>query len=291
MLLTQGRLLAALFATAIACPPALAESSWNFSAGVQADESGANAADADVAWSPTDAFTFSVAAGHVDGDSDEGDFSARTTAAAASWRPFRRLGITVGYDAWDDPSTFEKRTAHAALYVGGDRARIGLLGESIETETTGELAVLRRRTSLAFNGTGYGVDARLSGKHVDFYVSYMSYDYQDNINRLLNFLADPSLIVRPRVEALINSGLTAAGALVESSATAGVDVFVKHTRIGIAFSQYDELVANSDTHTLHTDVEWPLSARWSANLLAGMSDSDTTDATLFGGARLLFHSR
>ncbi len=290
-MLTHARLLAALFATAITCPPVLAESSWNFSAGVQADESGASGADADLAFSPTDTLTFSIAAGHVNGDSDEGDFSARTTAAAASWQPFRRLGISVGYDAWDDPSTFEKRTAHAALYIGGERARIGLLGESVNTETTAELALLRRRTSLEFNGAGYGVDGRLSGKHVDFYVRYMSYDYEDNIARLLNFLANPQLIARPRVEALINSGLTAAGALLDSSATAGVNIFVEHTRIGIAFSHYDELVANSDTQVLQADIEWPISEKWSANLLAGMSDSDTTDATLFGGARLLFHSR
>jgi hypothetical protein len=280
-----------LLVAALIARPALAEQSWTLGVGAQADESGANSADADIGWTPTSAFTFALAAGRVNGDSDTGDFAATTATARVDWQPIRQLGFAVAYDTWDDPSAFEKRTAHAAIYVGGPSFRVGLLGETIASETTAELAVLRRRTSLAFDGSGYGIDVQVSGSRTDVYATYMSYDYKDNVDRLINFLSSPTLVRRPRIEALLSSGLTAAGALLDDSLTVGADVFVRQTRIGIAFAQFRDIVDDADIHTLQADVEWPLTARWSANVIAGMSDSDATDTTLFGGARLLFHSR
>ena len=269
--------------------PTIAAPVWTAGVGAQGDDSGASTVDADIGWTPVDALSLSFVGGHVNGASNEGDFSATTTAVDLDWQPLRRLGFGVGYDVWNDPSTYDKRSARGALYIGGTRARLGLMAESVRTETTAQLP-LRRRTSIDFNGSGYGLDLHLSGDRADFYVSYMTYDYNDSANRLITFLSNPQLTTRPRLDALLNSGLTVAGALLDHSAGAGVDVFVRNARIGFAFTQFREIVSGSDTRTLQTDFEWPLATHWSARLSAGLSDSDATNTSFFGGARILFHS-
>ena len=262
------------------------------SAGAQTDDSGASTTDAGLDWGPNDTLSLSIAAGHVKGDSEDSnlssDFSATTATADMSWQPLERLGFALGYDLWDDSNSYEKRTARGAVYLGGPRLRAGLLAESVTSETTAELTA-RRQTSLSFDGSGYGLDLRATGERGDLYATYLTYDYDESVGRLATFLSNPNLATRPRLESLVNSRLTAAAALLDNSLVVGGDVFIRQARIGLAFSQYQDIVSDSTTRAVQSDFEWSLSSRWAMRLTAGVSDSEETNSSVFGGVRILFH--
>jgi hypothetical protein len=284
-------LIAALFAT-ILSNASQAAPLWNASVGAEADDAGANTADVDIGWSPTDRFGLSFAAGHATGPDDlGGDFSSTTVFAGMDWRFARLAGVALGYDSWNDSGVYEKRTAHATFYVGNDRARFGLLAQSIESETTAEMLVLRRKTSLTFDGSGYGAELLVSGDRMSVWASYVVYSYDENVDRLITFLDNPNLARRPRLETLLGSGLTAAATLLDRSAVAGADFYVRDLRLGVSYSLLTDIVTDSDLSSLRGEVEWPLTDRWSARLVAGVNDSDIESSTLFGGARLLYRSQ
>ena len=285
---TAHAMRAFILAIAILTPCAApAAAVWTLSAGAQTDDSGANTTDASIDWGPTEKLTLAASAGHVKGDSDLGAFSATTATADVNWQPLRRLGFALGYELWDDSSTYEKRTARGAVYLGGPRLRAGLLAESVTSDTTAELTT-RRRTSLSFDGSGYGLDLRAAGDRGDIYATYLTYDYDQNVARLATFLSNPNLATRPRLDALVDSGLTAAAALLDHSLVIGTDVFVRQARIGLAFSQYQDIVSDTTTRAVQSDVEWSLSSRWALRLTAGVSDSEQTSHSVFGGVRILF---
>jgi hypothetical protein len=284
-------LLAALMGTTLGVH-AHAEPSFNASVGAEADDSGASIADVDMSWSPTDRFGLSFAAGHASGADDfGGDFSSTTLFAGMDWRFTRLAGVALGYESWDDADAYDKRTAHATLFVGNERARFGVIAQSVESETTAELGLLRRQVSIGFDGTGYGAEVSLNGDHMSAWASYLTYDYDENVDRLITFLATPSLTRRPRLDALLGSGLTAAAALLDYSAVVGMDFYVRRARIGVSYSSLRDIVTDSDASSLRCEVEWPLGSRWSARLIGGVTDSDIDSSALFGGARLLYHSR
>jgi hypothetical protein len=284
--------LAAVLIGATLGVPVHAEPSWNASLGAEADDNSASASDVEIGWAPTDRFGISFAAGHASGADDLGtDFSSTTLFAGMDWRFTDLVGMALAYDVWDDPDTYEKRTTHATLYLGNERFRAGVLAQAVESTTTAELALLRRRTSISFDGTGFGAELVLNGERLSAYASYIGYDYEENVDRLLTFLSNPTLARRPRLEALLGSGLTAAAALLDYSAMAGADLYAGDARIGVSYSLLRDLVTDADSSSLRAELEWPLSDRWSARLVAGVNDSDIESSALFGGARILYRSR
>jgi hypothetical protein len=282
--------ISALVGSALASPLQAAPS-WNASVGAEADESSASAADVTLGWSPTERFGISFSAGHVQGADDLGaDFDSTTIFAGFDWRIARLVGVALAYDTWDDSDAYEKRTTHASLYVGHERARFALLAQSVESETTADLLLLRRQVSIGFDGKGYGAELTLNGERVSGYASYLTYDYDESTDRLLTFLANPDLARRPRLDALAGSGLTAAAALLDRSATIGADFYVRRTRLGVSYSSVRDIVTESDSQSLRAEVEWPVATHWSVRLVGGMNDSDIESSALFGGARILFDS-
>jgi hypothetical protein len=285
-------LLAVALAIAMPGMPAHAAASWTASAGAEADANGASAADIDIGWSPTDRFGVTLAAGRSSGADDLGtDFDSTTLFAGADWRLTELLGAAVAYDVWDDPANYGKSTFHATLFIGTDRVRIGLLAQSVESETTAQLGLLRREVTFDFDGTGYGAELTLNGNRLSAYASYLTYDYDENVDRLLSFLANPALSRRPRLDALVGSGLTAAAALLDYSVIAGVDLYAGRARFGFSCSFLRDVVSDSDSASLRAEVEWPLAAHWSAQVSAGVNDSDIESSALFAGGRILYRSQ
>ena len=269
---------------------AQAAPSWSASVGAEGDDNGASTADADIGWSPTDRFGVSFSAGHAKGSDESGDFSSTTLFAGIDWQIAKRFGVALAYDAWDDSGAYEKRTTHGTVYIGNDRARVGLLAQSVTSTTTAELALLRREVQIDFDGQGYGAELELNGEHAGFYASYVSYDYDDSVDRLIAFLANPNLSQRPRLEALAGSGLTAAAALLDHSANVGANVYVRNCRLGVSYTLLRDLVSDSDSSSVRGEIEWPFAARWAARLTAGVNDSDVENSALFGGVRILYRS-
>lgn len=290
----MGRVLLALSATLVLATPGLpaqAAASWSASVGAEADDNGAHAADVDIGWSPTDRFGVTFAAGQSSSADDLGtDFDSTTLFAGADWQLTELLGAAIAYDVWDDPDNYAKRTLHATLFIGNDRLRLGVLAQSVESETTAQLGLFRREVTFDFDGTGYGAELTLNGNRVSAYASYLTYDYDENVDRLLSFLANPALARRPRLEALFGSGLTAAAALLDYSATVGLDVYAGRARFGFSCSLLRDAVSDSDSTSLRAQVEWPLAARWSAQVSAGVNDSDVESSALFAGGRILYRS-
>jgi hypothetical protein len=280
-----GALLAATYASHAAAAP-----SWNASVGAEGDNNGASVGDADIGWSPTDRFGVSFSAGHAKGSDESGNFSSTTLFAGADWQIAKLFGVGLAYDSWDDSNAYEKRTAHGTVYIGNERARVGLLAQSVTSTTTAQLALLRREVTIDFDGKGYGAELELNGERAGFYASYVSYDYDDNVNRLLTFLANPNLSQRPRLEALAGSGLTAAAALLDYSANVGANFYVRDSRIGVSYSLLRDLVSDSDSKSLRGEFEWPFADHWAARLTAGVNDSDIEDSAVLGGVRILYRS-
>jgi hypothetical protein len=131
----------------------------------------------------------------------------------------------------------------------------------------------------------------VSGDRMSVWASYVAYSYDENVDRLITFLDNPNLARRPRLEALLGSGLTAAATLLDRSAVAGVDFYVRDLRLGVSYSLLTDIVTDSDSSSLRGEVEWPLTDHWSARVVAGVNDSDIESSTLFGGARLLYRSQ
>jgi hypothetical protein len=200
------------------------------------------------------------------------------------------LGLALGHDAWDDTGTYEKNTTYLSASLSGARVRVTALTEFVRSETTAELTGLRRTTALSFDGSGYGAELAFDGDRVSLHASYLAYEYDDTVSRLLNFLASPTLTDRPRLDGLLGSGLTAAAALLDYSATVGADFYVGDSRIGISWLALRDIVSDGDAQSLRAEFQWPLSDHWSARLVGGVSDSDVDGSTFFGGVRFLFHS-
>jgi hypothetical protein len=268
-----------------------AESSWTASLGAEADDRSASAIDADVGWSPTERFTLAFSGGHTRGADDLGDdFDATVLSASADWQMADVVGLAIAYDTWEDPDSYEKRNGHLTLYLGNERARIGLVAQSVSSKTTAQLALLRRTASIDFDGKGYGADLSLNSERTGFYASYVAYDYDDSTARLITFLSNPALARRPRLEALLGSSTTAAAALLDYSASVSADFYLARARIGVSWSMLRDIVSDSNSQTVKADVEWPVASHWSLRLTGGVNDSDLDSSVIFGGVRILFRS-
>jgi hypothetical protein len=277
------------FAAVIAVAQAAAASDWTLGAGVEADDVGAYTTAADVSWSPSARLTLGAVAGATHSDAEQGGFDSTEFGVDAEWWPARHVGVAAGYDAWRDSGNYEKNSVRATLLMGGERVRFGLIGESVSTRTTVQLGVLRdRMATLDFDGSGFGGQITLYGSRLDLHASFLSYSYDDQVDRLLTFLGTPTTTRRPRLEQLGNSAFTAADALLDRAVALGADLHFGNGTLGLGLAQYRELLTDSDTNTATIDFSWPLSPRWTAAVTAGASDSDSRDTTYFLGGRVSF---
>lgn len=277
------------FAALLALSHAAAASDWALGAGVEADDLGSTTTVADLSWSPTARLTLGAVVGAVHSDDEQGGFDSTDYGIDAEWWPARHVGVAAGYDAWQDSGSFGKNTARVTLLLGGERARFGLIGESVSSKTTLQLGILRdRSTTLDFDGRGFGGKITFYGSRADLHASFVSYSYDDRVERLQSFLANPTASRRPRLEQLGSSALTASDALLERATALGADFHFGARVLGLGLAQYQELLTDSDTTTATIDFSWHISQHWIAALTVGASDGEDRDATYFLGGHVTF---
>jgi hypothetical protein len=270
-------------------PAAAGAHPWSVGAGFETDDTDTHIAAADLFWSPADSLALSVGAGVLKSSGKEGNFNARTGSIVIDWSPVELFSAALGYNVWDDRDNFDKDTVRGALYFGSETARIGAVAESVHSQAKAELVLPRRRIKLDFDGWGYGLDASFARSRFAAYASYIGYHYGPHVDRLIAFLSNPAFAKRPRLQALVDSGLTAAGALLHRSVIAGTDIFVGERRIGLAWSQFHEILTDTRTDTLHVELEWPVSRQWTAQLTVGASKSQGFGTIYFAGTRFSLH--
>jgi hypothetical protein len=277
------------FAALLALTHAAAAADWALGAGFETDDLGANTTVADLSWSPTARLTLGADAGAVHSDDEQGGFDSTDYGIDGEWWSARHVGVAASYDAWQDSGSFGKNTGRVTLLFGGERARLGLIGESVSSTTTLQLGILRDRSvTLDFDGRGFGAKFTLYGSRADLHASFVSYSYDDRVDRLQTFLANPTASRRPRLEQLGSSALTVSDALLERATALGADFHFGARILGVGLAQYRELLTDSDTNTATIDFSWPVAQRWIAALTAGASDNDARATTYFLGGHVTF---
>ena len=241
---------------------------------VSADDSGGHGIDADFSFAPTGNLTLRATAGYSTGPDDIGDLAGTVLGAGASLHG-ERMGVTLDYDRFDDPTNYRVATLGARAWIDAGDLRIALLGRQRDmgVELTLELPLRVLRRTVEFSALGAGLELGYTHGNFDAYVMALDYEYDDAFERFTALDDGPLAERRPRIEAMLGSFITQAQGAIDQHAAAGVQYSFDRNTLALDVSTVHDAIIGESSTSLALTWHQVRSSRFDWSLTAGVLDS------------------
>lgn len=269
-------------ALAFACVAQAVPLTANFS--VSADDAGGTAIDADFTVSPTEHLTLMAGAGHSESPARTVELRGTLLNAGASLYG-DRAGVALGYDLFDDNTSYHAGTLGARAWVRAGDFEFTLLARhrDMGVELTLDLPLRTVRREVEFSALGAGAQIAFSRGDFHVYAMTIGYDYDEQFDEFLDLAGSPLLDERPRIEALLGSFLTQAQGAIDRQTGAGVEYMSGRHSLAVDFSYVHDAVLDSSSTSVVLTFSRAESAHLDWSLSAGMADSEAYGGIAFLG--------
>ena len=256
---------------------------WAVGLGVEVDEASSDSMLASLNFGLSDETWLSFGAGRSRSSQRAADLVAETLVAGFEHR-FGRIGIGLDAERFGDPDALESTDLGAALYIYGERFRVGLRSErraiDVHFTVTGPLGgTLERTAGVDADGTELELRVELT-ERLQTYAGATSYDYS----------RDVALLPRiDRLNLLATSALTLGSALIDERAALGLEWELGARVLSVDYTRDRSAVDGSRFASVGAAILLPISVRMDLEINVGNSRSDVGDAGRYAGLLLLIY--
>ncbi len=292
----QVRLAAAFVAACmpLALPaPAAAASGFHLQAGAFVDDQEGSGYDLSAQFQPADWLTLSAGAGRSSSSLSATDFDGTSLHGGFDLQR-GRFGGGLQASRWEDSDQFASRVLGGRFAVTFAEAfEAGLLLESrqleVEYTTTG---LLGRTTAqeLRFDGRGVGAELGWYGRRWSASLRGMSYDYDDQLDRVIAASRAPATRAFPRLASLVSSVLTRTAGAIDYQASLGVDRAFARSGLGVDLTLSSDAINGSDSTSLSASWRYELGSHLGIDTTIGMTETDGFESTGFAGLGFSFRN-
>jgi len=303
-------------------PPAPLPPDLTFKVGGQTDSAQGTAFQGKVSWNPTRALTLFVSADRsnlastTEAPSPSGSTTTTTTTSLGGEAAFGLFCLGAQYDRSDMTDLLTSQRYYLQPALDGGTWRIGL--EFSTRRTTFDRLQFRNLilatptgpvyvsgyADLDLSDTGLGANLEFSGEIWRIYGSYTHYSYgsfegNTDVTRIRNsggvvspdiFQALSGRLVN-RMERISTTRLSRKAALLDSTATAGLEADLARSRWGIEANQDKDHLAGEISNTLSATTAWKATRKLTLELRVGASRSDAFGTDHFAGLTLTYRTR
>lgn len=241
---------------------------------VSADDTGGYGIDADFSVAPTGNLTLRATAGYSSGPDDIGDLAGTVFGAGAALHG-ERMGMTLDYDRFDDPTSYRVATIAARAWFDAGDWRIALLGRQRDmgVELTLQLPLRTLRRTVDFSALGAGLELGYTRGDFDAYVMALDYQYDDDFERFTALDDGPLAERRPRIEAMLGSFITQAQGAIDGQAAAGVQYSFDRNTLAVDISMVHDAIIDESSTSVALTWHRVRSSRFDWSVTAGLLDS------------------
>ncbi|HEU4779693.1 MAG TPA: hypothetical protein VFS58_07395 [Steroidobacteraceae bacterium] len=255
--------------------------------GVSMDDAGGTAIDADFTLSPTEHITLMAGAGYSAGSVETVELRGTMLNAGASLYG-DRAGVALGYDLFDDSTSYHAGTLGARAWVRAGEFEFTLLARQrdLGVELTLDLPLRTVRREIEFSALGAGLQVAFSRGNFNAYAMTIGYDYDEEFDDFLELSGSPLLDRRPRIEALFGSFLTQTQGAIDRQTGLGVEHGFGRHSLALDLSYVHDAVLDAGSTSVVLTFRRAESARLDWSISAGMADSEAYGGIAFLGGSL-----
>jgi hypothetical protein len=285
----------ALAATAFAFSPLTAVAAPGFSvqAGAYVDDADGSSLDVAAQLRAADWLTLSLGGGQSRTALGSSDFEGSSIHGGADLRR-GNFGAGLRASRWEDSDQFSSRVLNGELsWTFADSFEVALLFEDRALEldyTTVNLLGRVIPQTAAFDGRGIGARLTWTGEHWAAWAGGTSYDYDDNLERLIAASRAPSTRAFPRLAVLINSVLTRTAGAIDYQSDFGVERAFARASVGASVSLSSDVISGADSGSYALNLRYDLTTHWSLDASLGMTDTEGFEAVNFAGLGFSFRN-
>lgn len=293
-----------------------------FKLGGQVDNTFGNEFFGKVDWIASKALNFSLFGDRFDlassnaAPSPDGSATITTTVSLGGGYSFGLFYLGLQYSHVDMSNLLTSKRYFLQPALDGGTWRLGLEFSSRKTDfdpfqfksqaiksPTGPIYVTGY-ADLNLSDTGVGVNAEFGNQMWRFYGSYSHYSYGSyegttNVSQIKNasgnvnsevFNALSGRLVK-QLEILSASTLSRDAALLDSSAKIGAEADLRHTKWGLEVAKDVDHTTGQASNTYTGTIDWKVNPRFTIEIQAGATRSDTFGTNSFGGLSLIFRTK
>jgi hypothetical protein len=243
---------------------------------------GGNGLDLDFFVSPTEHLTLGAGAGHATSSDASGSLAGTVLNVGLAFDR-DRFGVSLDYDHFGDASNYQVDTLGARAWFEAGDLQFALLARKRDMALTMRLELPRQTLAREVEFGAFGVGAQVSYFHGRFsaYGMALTYDYDDDFERIQEIDDGPGLERRPRLEALLNSFVLQTQGAIDRQAAAGCEYSLGRHALAFDVSMLHDAVLDADSTSVGVTWRYVKSSRMDWGVTAGIIDGDVTDDVAF----------
>jgi hypothetical protein len=270
----------------IAPPEAMAAPGFSVQTGAYVDDADGRSLDVAAQLRATDWLTLSLGGGQSRTAAGSSDFEGSSVHGGAHLQR-GSFGAGLRASRWQDSDQFSSRVLNGELsWTFADAIDVALLLEDraleLDYSTVGPLGRVIPQTA-SFDGTGIGARLSWTSETWSAWAGGTSYDYDDQLDRLVTASRAATTSAFPRVAALINSVLTRTAGAIDYQADVGVERAFARAGVGASVSLSSDAISGADSSTYAVNARYDLTTHWGLDASLGMTDTEGFETVNFAG--------
>jgi len=270
----------------LSLPVATAAPGFSVQTGAYVDDADGSSLDVAAQLRPTDWLTLSLGGGRSRTALGSSDFEGSSVRGGADLRR-GRFGAGLHASRWEDSDQFSSQVLDGELsWSISDSFEVALLLEdrSLEVDyvTVGLLGRVVPQTA-SFDGTGIGARLTWTGTAWSAWAGGTSYDYDDQLDRLVAASRAPTTSAFPRLSALVNSVLTRTAGTIDYQADFGVERAFARAGVGASVMLSSDAISGADSGSYALNFRYDLTRNWGVDASFGMTDTEGFETVNFAG--------